>query len=316
MFWKLLDDLNFVSSCRKYNLGLWQCPNFLFLVMGFLTIAAMIGTYLISEWFDNETVTIVSVSAVGMIIFSIGNLVVHGFEKMAEANVIKSEFISIISHQLCTPLSAIRWNLEIFRSEQEKGKDFSDKEEVFLENISKANSKMLKLVNDLLELVRIDQGRSVFNLENFDLTVLTKEVIEELEHLSRSKNIKIVEIFDSNLPKVHVDPRKMKMVLENLIGNAIKYSHNDREVRVTLASGGGKVSVMIEDEGVGIPSHQHSQIFEKFFRSSNKARYRTEGVGIGLYLVKSILKHFGGQVWFESKEEKGSTFFVSLPAAE
>jgi signal transduction histidine kinase len=282
-------------------------------VMGFLTIAAMFGTYFVSKWFDNETVTIVSVSAVGVAIFTVGSFVVRGFEKVAEANVLKSEFISIISHQLCTPLSAIRWNLEIFEAEQEKRGAFSEKERNFLSNIGKANTKMLKLVSDLLEVVRIDQGKTVFKIEDVDLAQLARDVIGELEHLRVQKNIKIVEMFDVELPRVKVDAGKMKVVLENIIGNALKYSQDGQEVAVAIKYRGEEVTVIVRDKGVGIPRHQHSQIFEKFFRSSNSSKYRTEGVGIGLYLVKAILKHFDGRVWFESEEGEGSTFYVSLP---
>lgn len=314
MFWKFLDDLNFIARCKKYNLGLWQCPNFLFLVMSIVTVIAMLATNHIAKRYDDETLTIFGVSGVTVLIMTIGTFVIRGVEKIAEANIIKSEFISIISHQLCTPLSAVRWNLEIL--ETEGNRNLSEKQRTFLENIKKSNEKMLKLVDDLLELVRIDQGKSVFKMENADVAVLTKEVIGELEHLKQPKNIKIVEMFDSNLPEARVDLRKMKMVLENLIGNAIKYSYDNQEVRVTIKSGKEEISIIIQDKGVGIPRHQHSRVFEKFFRSSNSSRYRTEGVGIGLYLVKTILKHFDGRVWFESEEGEGSTFFVSLPAAK
>ncbi|PIX90763.1 MAG: hypothetical protein COZ28_02095 [Candidatus Moranbacteria bacterium CG_4_10_14_3_um_filter_44_15] len=308
----MLDDLNFIARCKKYNLGLWQCPNFLFLAMGFLTIVAMFGTYLVSKWFDNETVTIVSVSAVGMIIFTVGNFVVRGFEKVAEANIMKSEFISIISHQLCTPLSAVRWNLEILETEA-NGK-ISEKQKIFLENVKKSNDKMLKLVSDLLEVVRIDQGRSVFHMENINLVPLAEEIIDDLRHLIKLKDVEVIKKFDANLPQIYIDPKKMKIIMENLISNAVKYSYDGGKVEIKLYPEKKKVLFVVRDWGVGIPRYQHGRIFEKFFRSDNKSRYRTEGVGLGLYLVKAILKHFSGEVWFESEAEKGSTFYVSLPA--
>ena len=304
--------MNFIARCKKYNLGLWQCPNFLFLAMGFLTIVAMFGTYLVSKWFDNETVTIVSVSAVGMIIFTVGNFVVRGFEKVAEANIMKSEFISIISHQLCTPLSAVRWNLEILETEA-NGK-ISEKQKIFLENVKKSNDKMLKLVSDLLEVVRIDQGRSVFHMENINLVPLAEEIIDDLRHLIKLKDVEVIKKFDANLPQIYIDPKKMKIIMENLISNAVKYSYDGGKVEIKLYPEKKKVLFVVRDWGVGIPRYQHGRIFEKFFRSDNKSRYRTEGVGLGLYLVKAILKHFSGEVWFESEAEKGSTFYVSLPA--
>jgi len=272
----------------------------------------MFGTYLVSKWFDNETVTIVSVSAVGMIIFTVGNFVVRGFEKVAEANIMKSEFISIISHQLCTPLSAVRWNLEILETEA-NGK-ISEKQKIFLENVKKSNDKMLKLVSDLLEVVRIDQGRSVFHMENINLVPLAEEIIDDLRHLIKLKDVEVIKKFDANLPQIYIDPKKMKIIMENLISNAVKYSYDGGKVEIKLYPEKKKVLFVVRDWGVGIPRYQHGRIFEKFFRSDNKSRYRTEGVGLGLYLVKAILKHFSGEVWFESEAEKGSTFYVSLPA--
>jgi signal transduction histidine kinase len=180
--------------------------------------------------------------------------------------------------------------------------------------VKKSNEKMLKLVSDLLEVVRIDQGRSVFHMENASLIPLAEEVVDNLEHLVKSKNVEIIKKFDADLPQVHIDPRKMKIIMENLISNAVKYSYDGGKVEIKLYPEKKKILLVVRDWGVGIPRYQHGKIFEKFFRSDNKSRYRTEGVGLGLYLVKAILKHFSGEVWFESEAEKGSTFYVSLPA--
>ncbi|MDI6778084.1 MAG: HAMP domain-containing sensor histidine kinase [Patescibacteria group bacterium] len=314
MFWKFLDDLNFISRCKKYNLGLWQCPNFLFLVMTIITVIAMLATNYIAQRYNDEAVTIFSVSGVTVLIMTVGSFVIRGVEKIAEANIIKSEFISIISHQLCTPLSAVKWNLEIL--ETEGSESLSEKQKTFLENVKKSNEKMLKLVSDLLEVVRIDQERTVFNMENVELEPLAREVIGELEHLVESKNVKIIERYDPNLSKTRVDAKKIKIVMENIIANAIKYSYDGGKVIVSLGMKGKKILLIVQDSGVGIPRYQHGKVFEKFFRSANESRYRTDGVGLGLYLVKAILNHFGGEVRFESEAGEGSTFYVSLPAVK
>lgn len=314
MFYKFLDDLNFISRCRKYNLGLWQCPNFLFLVMAVITIASMLVTSYIAQQYADETVTIISVAGVAVLIMTISNFVIRGVEKVAEANIIKTEFISIISHQLCSPLSAIKWNLEIIETEKDGGNNLSPKKLIFLENIKKSNEKMLKLVGDLLEVVRIDQGRSLFEKKDASLEMLAREVIDDLGYLKAAKNVKVIFESERSLPMVHVDCKKMRIVLENLIGNAIKYSKDGGEVRITLRQKDNDVRMVVQDQGVGIPHYQHNKIFEKFFRSNNVSKYRTEGVGLGLYLVKAILKNFDGRVWFESEVDKGSTFFVSIPA--
>ena len=316
MFLKFLDDLNFISACRKYKLGLWQCPNFLFLAMGAVTIVIMFGTYFVSERYYSETVTIVSVTLVAIFILTISSFIINGVEKIAEANIMKSEFISVISHQLCTPLSSIRWNLEVLETEKgEKDDKLTPKQLIFLQNIEKSNERMLKLVNDLLEVIRIDQGRSVFVKDKVSLVQLAQEVIQNLEYLKIARKVSVNLRDSSPLPRVYVDPKKMKIAMENLIGNAIKFSEEGDEVNVMLRMEKKRVILIVEDHGVGIPRYQHSRVFEKFFRSNNVSRYRTEGVGLGLYLVKAILKNFGGEVWFESEVNKGSTFYVSLPAA-
>jgi signal transduction histidine kinase len=316
MFLKFLDDLNFISACKKYKLGLWQCPNFLFLIMGAVTIAVMFGTYFISQRYYSEMTTISSVTLVTIFILTISTFIINGVKKIAEANIMKSEFISVISHQLCTPLSAIKWNLEVLETEKEEGDNrITSKQRIFLENIGKSNETMLKLVNDLLEVVRIDQGRSFFAKENVSLVQLAQEVIKDLEYLRTAKKVSVNLKDSSPLSRVYVDPKKMKIAMQNLIGNAIKYSEEGGEVNVILRMEKKKVLLIVEDHGVGIPHYQHSRVFEKFFRSNNASKYRTEGVGLGLYLVKGILKNFGGEVWFESETGKGSTFYVGLPAS-
>lgn len=314
MFAKFLDGLNFIGRCKKYGLGVWQCPNFLFLVMGLVTVVAMFGTFFVSQQFTDEGVTIMSVTLVSAIIMTIGSFVIRGVENVAEANIMKSEFISIISHQLCTPLSAIKWSMEVIETERNPKECLPEKQMMFLQNIKKSNEQMLKMVTDLLEVARIDQGRAVFEKDNLDLAHLVEETIAGFRDIAAERNIKIESRLEPDLKSVCADEKKMRVALNNLIGNAVKYSKEGGKVEVKLKSENGKIVFSVQDWGVGIPSHQHSKVFEKFFRSRNESRYRTDGVGIGLYLVRAILKHCGGEVWFESEAGVGSTFFFSLPA--
>jgi len=227
----------------------------------------------------------------------------------------KTEFISIISHQLCTPLSAIKWNMEVIETENDPARCIPEKQMAFLGNIKKSNEQMLKMVTDLLEVARIDQGRAVFEQKSIDLAHLIEESILDFQSVVAERNIKIESRLEPDLKNVRADEKKMRVVLDNLIGNAVKYSKEGGKVEVKLKKDEKKIIFSVQDWGVGIPSHQHSKVFEKFFRSRNESRYRTDGVGIGLYLVKAILKHCGGEVWFESEADVGSTFFFSLPAA-
>lgn len=317
MFWKFLDDINFVARCRKYNIGLWQCPNFLFLVMGFLTIASMFGTYFASKSFDDETVTIVSVTIVAAIIITVGSFVVRGVERIAEANVMKNEFISIVSHQLCGPLSAIKWNMEVLENDESSDSlKLTSKQVIFLKNIKEANDKMLKLVGQLLEVNRIDEGRAIFKNENVDLGETADQAISELKDLILEREIEVKKRIAPDLPLVFADATGIKTVIRNLVSNAIKYSRQKGEVEVDLKSSGRKILLTVKDWGVGIPRYQHRKVFEKFFRSANEARYRTDGIGLGLYLARAIVENLGGRLWFESEAGKGSTFYVSLPIVQ
>lgn len=315
MFSKFLDGVNFIGKCKKYGLGIWQCPNFLFLVMGFIATAAMVGTYFVSQQFSDEGVTIVSVAIVVALIMMVGSSVIRGVEKVAEANIMKTEFISIISHQLCSPLSAIKWNMEILETERDPDMCLPEKQTMFLGNIKKSNEQMLKMVTDLLEVARIDQEKAIFEEKSMNLAEVVKESIAGFEGIASQKNIKIESQIDPESQTIRGDERKMRVVLDNLIGNAVKYSKDGGKVEIKLKEKNEKIMFSVQDWGVGIPHYQRSQIFEKFFRSKNESRYRTDGVGIGLYLVKSILKHYGGRVWFESEAGEGSTFHFTLPAA-
>ncbi len=315
MFAKLLDDINFVAQCRKYGLGLWQCPNFLFLAMGVITVAVMFGTFFVSQRFASEGITIMSVSLITAFIMTLGSFVIRGVEKIAEVNIMKTEFISIISHQLCGPLSVIKWNMEVIETERDPQKCLPEKQMKFLNNIKKANEQMLKKVSDLLEVARIDQGKAIFEEKIFNLADLVEKAVIDFQDAAAEKNIKIETKIDLDPQKFCADERKLKVVIENLIGNAIKYSKEGGRVEVRLNREGKKVIFSVRDWGVGIPRFQHSQVFEKFFRSKNEFQYRTEGTGIGLYLAKAILENCGGKIWFESEAGKGSTFYFSLPAA-
>ena len=260
MFAKFLDGMNFISRCRKYGLGLWQCPNFLFLVMGLITVAAMFGTFFASERFADEGVTIMSVTLVVAFIMTLGSFVISGVEKVAEANILKTEFISIISHQLCSPLSAIKWNMEILETEKEPDTRLSEKKNTFLSNIKKSNEQMLKMVTDLLEVARVDQGKAIFEKKNLKLADLVKETVIDFQGIAAEKNVKIESQIEADSEEVCADEKKMGIVLDNLIGNATQLAKTTLRVTVFPLLGIREMrrrAVGIHDEhkslGIGVP---------------------------------------------------------------
>jgi len=145
------------------------------------------------------------------------------------------------------------------------------------------------------------------------LVKLAQAIVKGLEPQIFARQINFKEIYDPKIPVINVDPKLMGMVIENLSSNAIKYTPEKGTVTLRLKHQGRHTQIIIEDTGLGIPERQQDKIFSKLFRADNVKAHDTEGTGLGLYLVKSVVDYSGGKIWFKSKENKGTTFFVSIP---
>lgn len=224
----------------------------------------------------------------------------------------KTEFVSIASHQLRTPLSIIKWYVEMLTS-GDAGKLTSDQDK-YLQEINKGNELMIELVNSLLDTSRLELGTFVVNRESTDIIQTVKDVIEEQRIKIDEKKQKLSFSAEKNIPTVQMDQKLLRMVAQNLLSNAIKYSPEKGEIKVNFSMKGSKdILITISDNGYGIPANQHDKIFSKFFRADNVRLKSTEGTGLGLYIVKLIIDNYGGKIWFESEENKGTTFYVSVP---
>lgn len=319
MFFKtVIKKLDITAECRKYGLNFWQCPNSLFLVMGIIIIGAMIATYFIGVLFVEPEMIIAIVSAVTVILLVIGHSLVVSFARIAEANQMKSEFVSIVSHQLRTPLSSLKWSLGLLRGKRIGS--LGKKQKEYVDIIVDSNNKMIKLVNDLLSVSRIEQRRLEVEPQKISIEVLIENVVRELGFLAESRNVRVVFKNNKNLPKVYVDPDKIQMVIQNLVDNAVKYSKKDDglvEISAEINEKNKKtIKVSIKDNGVGIPKFLQKQIFGKFFRADGLIKQKVEGAGLGLFIAKGIVKISNGKIDFESKEGQGSTFWFTLPIAK
>ncbi|MCK5084999.1 MAG: HAMP domain-containing histidine kinase [Candidatus Pacebacteria bacterium] len=303
----------FFKDCRENNLGLWQCPGFLFLMMGFINIASMLGVYVIVREYNVPELVVFSVSAVSVIIFSIGSSAINGFQQIAKANKMKSEFVSIASHQLKAPLSGMRWATDILL--RDKNKCLSDKQAEYLKDIQENTSRMIRLINDLLDVSRIESGKMDIGLQTVDLSGILKTVIKELSSFALANNAELVVSVDKDLGSVKTDSIRIKMVMQNFIDNAIKYIGSENGIiKISLKNKGDEVVFTVEDNGSGIPEKDQKKIFDKFFRSGNIAKKQTIGTGLGLYIAKAAVESSNGSIGFESKEKKGSIFWFRLPA--
>ncbi len=226
---------------------------------------------------------------------------------------IKSEFISIAAHQLRTPLSAVKWTLKMVIDE-DLGK-LNSEQKTFLMQGYKTNERTIRLVNDFLNVVRIEEGRFGYEFKTIQIEDLIDNIVQDFEHRIKEKKIK----FTFNKPpipspKAKIDPAKMRLAIQNLIDNAIKYTPKKGSVTISIKYDKLFIRVSIKDTGMGIPKNQIQRLFGKFFRSDNAIRKQTEGSGLGLFIVKNIIEKHGGGVSVESEEDKGSTFSFTLPA--
>jgi PAS domain S-box-containing protein len=230
--------------------------------------------------------------------------------KEREIDKMKSEFISVASHQLRTPLTGIKWFSELLLKSK-----LNATTKDYIRQISFSNERMVRLVDDLLNVSRIETGKKFdIILENTDIVPLIKSVLKEQLPSAERKHIALICAKDAPQKLVlAIDELKIRQVFQNLVSNAIKYSKEKTDILLGCEGKKDSVIFYVKDNGIGIPKHQQGQIFDKFFRAENAITVQTDGTGLGLYIVKAIVEAHGGSTWFESYQNKGSTFYVSLP---
>lgn len=308
---KKTNPFNIIAQCRRYNIPLWQCPNFLIIPIGVLNVLTILGTYFIATKYTEPEAVVLIVILIEFFFMIISYLIVQGFEKLAESNRLKSEFVSIASHQLRTPLTGIKWAINLMSSEKMEGLDSEQKERI--ETIKENNQRMINLINDLLNVSRIEQNRLGLKPKKIKLQNLIEKIIKEYKVIAEAGNVKILTEVPEDLPSIYADPEGVSMALNNLIDNAIRYSKKDGTVKIKCTKEKKYLKCQVRDQGVGIPKEDRKKIFQKFFRSQNVMKYKTEGTGLGLFIAKSVIENMGGKMDFESKEGEGSTFWFKLP---
>jgi len=220
----------------------------------------------------------------------------------------KTEFVSLASHQLRTPLSTISWYAEMLLA-GDAGK-VTEEQARYVDEIYQSNRRMTELVGSLLNVSRIELGTFSVDPEPTDIVKLAQGTVKDLEPHIFARKINFQEQYDPGIPIMDVDPKLMRMVIENLASNAVKYTPEGGNVMLRIRHQAGATHITVADSGLGIPQHQQNKIFSKLFRADNVKTHDTEGTGLGLYLVKSIVDYSGGKISFKSKENKGTTFSV------
>ncbi len=309
--------LNPVAECRELGWKLWQCPPFLFLVMGFITIISMIATYsLASRYVEEPELAALIVIFITILFLIVGSAIISGFNRIAETNRLKSEFISLVSHQLRSPLSVFKWTLDVLGRQIKQGaKPEEENGENFLQTLNSTTENMIGLVNSLLEVSRIEARTFILRKETFSLGDLVRGILDNFRKYAEASHIALELQEEPGLPLLTADRERIGIVAQNLIDNAIRYTAKSGVVKVTIAQKNSSLEVRVTDQGIGIPKHLQKRIFEKFFRvgNLNKTDKQTHGSGIGLYIAKEVVEASGGKIGFTSEEGQGSTFWFTLP---
>lgn len=311
----LFKQQNIFKDCKNLRLGIWQCPPFLFVLMGLVNVIAMIGSYILaSRLIVQEEAVIIIVSGVSILIFIIGNFVITGFNKMVDANRMKNEFISVVSHQLRSPLAALKWSSELLLRPSHIA-SLEENDKTYLVLIKENAERMIKLVSLLLEANRIESEHAALVRKPFDLVDVTQNVVDNATAYAQAYNLTLKLETLPDTPLALGDPDKVKMAVLALTDNAVRYSHKKSDVIIKIEKVKNNLRWQVADTGVGIPKAQQKFIFQKFYRSDNARKYQTEGSGLGLYISRAVIEELGGKIGFWSEENKGSVFWFTLPVS-
>ena len=221
-----------------------------------------------------------------------------------------SEVISIVSHQLKTPLSVIKGYLEVLISE-DIGK-INPKQKEYLKDTLGNTRRMIELIKNLLDVSQIEENRLELKCKPSILKKIVKKTIKEFYIFARAKNCNISFEISEEIPSLNIDALKIKQVISNIISNAIEYNEKKGEINVSIKRKGNEVVFCCKDNGIGIHENEKKKIFTKFYRSEKAMTLVTGGSGLGLFISKAIIEKSGGKIWFESEKGKGSTFCFSL----
>jgi signal transduction histidine kinase len=305
----LFSELNIKTQCNRLKVGLWECPHFLFILMGILIIAAMISTSLLAnQYADPELAALVVIAVTGMLV-AISHIVIRSVERTAEASQARTEFISIVSHQLRNPLSSIRWQIEVLMRDDTLNK----KTRSYLEGINEYNNRMAKLVNDLLTVNRIESDRLVLSPAMFSLTDTTQHILKDNALFASASHITFTVEAPKDIPPVYADELHVRWAMENLVSNAIRYSEPRTAIIISIVKKSPHLRWSIANHGKPIPESDARHIFKKFFRTASTAKNHTEGFGLGLFIAKSVVQASGGEIGFTSNKSGDTTFWFTLP---
>ncbi len=228
-----------------------------------------------------------------------------------EINRAKTEFVSIASHELRTPLANMSLSVEMLLDNI--AGELSGEQRNYLRGMQGEVRGMAELVDALLNISRIELGTLVINLEPANIIGVVEAVLNSFTSQIKNKELEINKEYGKNIPIINMDRNIMRIIIRNIFSNSIKYTPRGGKINCLIKRQEKEIIIKISDNGCGIPRDQQNKIFKKLFRADNAVKITNKGVGLGLYIVKSMLERCGGRVWFESEENKGATFYIAVP---
>jgi PAS domain S-box-containing protein len=231
--------------------------------------------------------------------------------KEVESDRVKSEFISLAAHQLRTPLSSVGLYSNML-GEGYAGK-LTKEQTKLLEVIVGASNRMNGLINSLLNVTRIDSDDITIESKPMMLVEVLEKLLSDLKPQITNKKIKLRQVIEKDIPQINSDPTIVREILDNILSNSVKYTPGGGKITLSVIQKRGSINITVKDNGYGIPVQSQDYIFNKFFRASNIIKYDVSGTGLGLYFTKSLANRIDSDIWFESKENIGTTFYLSIP---
>lgn len=305
-------QFNILAQCRKYGLPVWQCPQFVFVGMGIIIIVSTLFTYGVSSRYIEDPLLIsLIVIFLAWVLLILSYIVTHSFERLAEASRMKLEFLTIMTHQIRAPFANLRWVIDLLMSK--KVGSFGEKQEEYFKILRENSNRLEELIDKIITVSKIEQGKLPLRKKLFSSKELVDKVILEFKPFAEASNVEVRFETQEKLPKILGDASQIREVIENFVDNAIKYTKEKGEVRISLLKKDKDVYLEVKDSGVGIPDEDQKYIFRKFFRSESAMKHQTQGSGLGLFIAKSIIESHKGKIGFDSQKGKGSAFWFTLP---
>jgi signal transduction histidine kinase len=232
-------------------------------------------------------------------------------ERLKQLDNTKDEFISLASHQLRTPLTSVKGYVSMML-DGDAG-PITDQQRRFLTEAFDSSTRMAGIIGDFLNVSRLQTGKFMLERTQINLADIAESEVEHLQNTARMRNLKLEYKKPKNFPTVFADKSKIEQVMMNFMDNALFYAPESKVIEVELTHDGGKAIFKVRDHGIGVPKAEQAELFTKFFRATNARKQRPDGTGVGIFLAKKVITAHHGDVIFESKEGKGSTFGFTLP---